>query len=85
MTVEASAHLPCVARSTVLYLEQQSQATFACLTASHQRIEESRMLIRAADAAQVHTHVLGVHYADWRLRLDLAARLREWTGLVSSR
>jgi hypothetical protein len=57
-------------------LRLRSQMTFACLAVSHQRIEQSCILIHRAYQAQNRTHALGVKYADWRLRLDIATELR---------
>lgn len=53
-----------------------TRRTFDHLAASHGRIDQTFALIRAVDAALARTHRIGLHYADWRLRMDLAADLR---------
>jgi hypothetical protein len=60
------------ARDDVRCLRHRSQQTFGCLAASQERIEQSRRVMLASHAALVRTHVLGVRYADWRLRRDVA-------------
>jgi hypothetical protein len=80
MAVVALAHPSPAACASVLSLQQRSQMTFGYLAASHQQIEQSRRLIRAADAAQARTHAIGVRYADWRLRLDITMELRRLTA-----
>lgn len=78
--VTALAHpLPALLASETR-LRQVSQQTYDVLAASHQRIEQSRILIRRAHQKEDRTHALGVRYADWRLRLDIASELRHLTG-----